>query len=96
MNKSQLIRTVTNKLQIPEKMTRMVLQTALDIIVETTAKREDIRLSGFGTFSRKHRRQRVGRNPLTRTAIIIPERDIPCFIPGSRLLDAVKGSLTTK
>lgn len=96
MNKSQLIRTVTDKLQIPERMTKMVLQTALDTIVEAAAEHEDVRLSGFGTFTRKHRRQRVGRDPLTRTAITIPERDVPCFVPSSRLLDAVKGSSVAK
>lgn len=96
MNKSQLIRTVTNKLQISERITKMVLQTALDTIIEAAAEQEDVRLSGFGTFSRKHRRQRVGRNPLTRTAIVIPERDVPCFTPSSRLLDAVKGSSATE
>ena len=96
MNKRQLIRTVSDKIQIPEKVTGMVLQAALDTIIESTAKQEDVRLSGFGTFRRKHRKQRVGRNQLTRAAVIIPEKDIPCFTPGVRLLDAVKRSSPAK
>ena len=40
---------------------------------------------GFGTFSRKHREQRKGRNPQTGAEITIEARDVLAFKPSSKV-----------
>ena len=44
-----------------------------------------IEIRGFGSFSVRFRRARVGRNPRTGTPVSLPARYAPNFKPGKRL-----------
>jgi DNA-binding protein HU-beta len=53
-------------------------------------KREEVFLSGFGTFSIVKRKARKGRNPKTGEAIRIPARVLPKFKPARAFKEGVK------
>lgn len=62
----------------------------MDTIRETVSKGSRVSLSGFGTFERKHRNQRVARNPRKPDVpIVVPSRDLPSFNPGKDFREAV-------
>jgi DNA-binding protein HU-beta len=50
-----------------------------------------VALSKFGTFARKQRKARDGRNPLTGAALKIPAANYPSFSASSTFKDLVKG-----
>jgi len=50
----------------------------------------DVKLVGFGTFKVNHRAERTGRNPQTGKEIKIAAANVPAFVSGKALKDAVK------
>ena len=89
MTKADLIFAASGATDIPPDAVRPVLNAALDIIMEAVGAGDTVTISGFGTFSKKHRKERFGRNPGTGEAIVIHACDVPVFRPGKQLKEAV-------
>ena len=90
MNKSDLIGLVAGKVEMPRKDVEEVVNTTIDSIVDTVAGGEKVQLVGFGTFERRYRAERKGRNPQTREEITIPALNVPVFKAGKSFKDKVK------
>ena len=82
MNKAQLIDRLALRTNSTKCHSEVLLDAALEIIQKVVAKGEDVKLVGFGTFSRQHRKGRTGRNPKTGAPVIIPGSKVPRFKPG--------------
>lgn len=93
MNRKELITVLSEKEQISKKDAEARLESVLEVIKDALVDLEDVRLSGFGTFSVKNRAERTGRNPQTKEEIIIPAKKAPAFKPGKELKELVNGGL---
>lgn len=92
MNKAALIEAIASKNRLTKKQVEEILESMLDIITDTLKKKEEVVLTGFGTFSAKIRHARKGVNPQKpNEKIDIPEVVIPKFKSGKALKDALKG-----
>lgn len=89
MTKTDLIQSVSGAVDMPQKAVEKALNAMLDTISEAMENGDAVTIPGFGTFSRKHRSARRGRNPQTGEEMDIPACDVPAFKPGKRLRDAV-------
>jgi DNA-binding protein HU-beta len=67
-----------------------IYDTLFSTIAETVEKGEDFKVVGFGTFKRKLRQARQGRNPKTGEKVDIPARYSIIFTPGEALQDKLK------
>jgi nucleoid DNA-binding protein len=89
MNKAELISAVADA----TKMTKADIGTVLDSIlknIEASLKaKQDVSLVGFGTWNRKSRAARTGRNPQTGAAIKIAAKNTVTFSAGKALKDSV-------
>jgi len=56
-----------------------LVETVLNHISNTLIKGEQVKISAFGTFSTRDKKQRVGRNPKTGTEIPITSRRVISF-----------------
>lgn len=65
------------------------LDILLEIITETVSNGEEVRLSGFGTFSRVDKESRNGVNPSTQEKITIPAKKVVKFKVAKALADKV-------
>lgn len=63
----------------------------IDIIKESLAKGDNVRLNGFGTFDIVQRKEREGVNPKTKETIIIPASKAVKFKVSKALKDTVNG-----
>ncbi len=91
MNKAELIEKIANKAGLTKKQTEDCLEAFEAVTIESLKKDEDVTLTGFGTFSAKHRHARMGVNPQKPTEKIqIPAVIIPKFKSGKALKDALK------
>ena len=54
-----------------------------------------VEIRGFGAFSLKHRRAKIGRNPKTGVAVSIPQKHTVYFKPGADLKKRVDDASTT-
>lgn len=90
MNKAELIEKISTETSMTKAQTERMLDATLDIIRKSVKKGDDVKLVGFGTFSRAKRKARTGRNPQTGKAIKIPATSYPKFRPGAEFKSMVK------
>jgi DNA-binding protein HU-beta len=91
MNKGELVAKIAEEADISQKQAEHVISEFLEEIKKQVAKGEKVTLTGFGTFSKRHRKGRVGRNPRTGEEIKIAASSVPAFSAGKQFKDTVKG-----
>ncbi len=91
MNQKQLAEKLAKK--FGEKKVRMeaMIETLIETISEALQKGDKVRLVGFGNFTVRNRKGRVGRNPRTGEKMDISSTKCPAFVPGFNLKKIVKG-----
>ena len=89
MNKAELVLRLSNKTNLSKVQTELFLDAAIEIIQRAVSKGEEVKLVGFGTFSRQNRKSRTGRNPKTGQSLEIPGGRVPRFKPGKDFKDLV-------
>ncbi|MDR0695299.1 MAG: HU family DNA-binding protein [Holosporales bacterium] len=89
MNRVELISSIANIAGLKKAEAEKALNAFTQTVAAELARKEEVRLVGFGTFSIMHRNATEGRNMRTGEAMKIPARDIPKFKPGKQLKDAV-------
>jgi DNA-binding protein HU-beta len=90
MTKQDLVDVIATKAQTTKKIAKTCLDAFIETVTETIKKGDDIQLTGVGTFKRKQKAARAGRNPKTGEPIQIPEKLVPAFSPGKEFKDAVQ------
>jgi DNA-binding protein HU-beta len=89
MNKTELIAAISTNSRKTKKDAELFLNTFMEVVEETLAKKDKITLIGFGSFEVKDRKARVGRNPQTKEEIKIPAKKVPVFKAGKTLKEIV-------
>lgn len=90
MNKAELVEKVAKKTSTTKLQSEQVIDAALEVITRAVAKGDEVKLVGFGTFSRTVRKSRPGRNPNTGTKLVIPAAKVPKFKAGKDFRDLCK------
>jgi DNA-binding protein HU-beta len=96
MNKRGLVSEVAKRTDMAKASVARVVDAAIASIKDTVAKGQRVSLSGFGTFERRKRAPRLGRNPHTGEAVKIPATTAPMFRPGNEFREAVVGRAARK
>lgn len=90
MNKAELIEKIAADTQVTKAQIERILDCTLETIRKSVKKGDEVKLVGFGTFTKAKRQARVGRNPQTGKAIKIPAAWYPKFRPGAEFKALVK------
>jgi len=90
MNKAELIEKIAKQTDSTKAQTERMLDATIDIVRKTVKKGDEVKLVGFGTFTKQKRKARKGRNPQTGKEIKIPAAWYPKFRPGSEFKSMVK------
>ncbi len=89
MTKLELIREISSKADITQKMTGRVIDAMLEAIQEAAGRGDNVRILGFGAFLVRQRAERQGKNIRTGETITIPAKKVVVFKPGKNLQEAV-------
>ncbi|MER0132453.1 DNA-binding protein HU-alpha [Klebsiella pneumoniae subsp. pneumoniae] len=89
MNKTQLIDVIADKADLSKAQAKAA-RIYPAAITESLKEGDAVQLVGFGTFKVNHRAERTGRNPQTGKEIKIAAANVPAFVSGKALKDAVK------
>jgi DNA-binding protein HU-beta len=89
MNKGELVDAIAEKANVTKKEADAVLSAALDTIVESVTKGDKVTLVGFGSFEKRERKEREGRNPKTGETMTIAATTVPAFSAGKAFKDTV-------
>jgi len=90
LTKKDLIEIVAKKANLTNKASRDAVQTFINTVRDSLKRGEKVVITGFGTFSVRSRKQRVGRNPKTGDKITLAARKAPGFTAGKTLKKAVR------
>jgi DNA-binding protein HU-beta len=83
MNKGGLVAEVAKRTGSSKAEVARVVDATIDTIRDSVVQGERVTLADFGTFERRHRNQRIARNPRKPDVpIVVPARDLPAFTPG--------------
>ena len=91
MTKADVIDTVAVEAELSRRQASAIVELILNEIKEALQKGDRVALNPFGSFVVRARQAREGRNPKTGAKIVIAARNVPAFVAGKSLKDAVGG-----
>jgi DNA-binding protein HU-beta len=96
MNRAELVSEIAELTGHPKTEVSTTLKALFHSVTSALSKGDKVTLVGFGTFERRTRQARTGRNPRTLAPLRIPASRVPAFRPGQELQDVVNGSSRQK
>ena len=96
LTKADLAGKLYKDLGLNKREARELVDIFFEEIRASLESGEPVRLSGFGNFELRDKRQRPGRNPRTGEEIPIKARRVVTFRPGQKLKARVEGYAGTE
>ena len=79
LTRADLVEAVVEKVGLPRHEAAELVEMVLQEISATLARGEAVKLSSFGSFGIREKRQRIGRNPKTGQEVPITPRRVLVF-----------------
>ena len=89
LTKTQLVRYLAEKTELPNKTSALFLEQLADVAVKETKKNGVFVVPGLGRLVKAHRKARVGRNPQTGEPIQIKAKTVVKFRVAKAAKDAI-------
>lgn len=93
LTRSDLSDAITSEFRVTKFNASEIVEDVLDEIASSLIAGEEVKLSGFGTFYVREKKQRIGRNPKTLEKAVISERKSLTFRPSSMFKAMVNGKM---
>ena len=81
MTKAEIVEQIYERVGFSKKEAAELVEKVFEIIKETLAEGEKVKISGFGNFVVRHKNARKGRNPQTGQEILLEARKVLTFKP---------------
>lgn len=91
VTKADIVERVYQKIGFSKKESSELVELVFDSLKATLEKGEKVKISGFGNFLVREKRERVGRNPQTGDQIKISARRVLTFRPSQVLKALLNG-----
>src|SRR5271170_3775782 len=91
MNRAELVEQVAKATGQPKSEVTKCLTGLIHTVTSALSRGDKVTLVGFGTFERRMRKARTGRNPRTLAPLKIAAAKVPAFRAGKELKDIVNG-----
>jgi DNA-binding protein HU-beta len=89
MNKPELYNRVTELSGLSKKDATSAVDAVFDVIAESLAEGQPVKLAGFGNFETRQRSARKGRNPQSGAEVQIPAHRVAAWKPSKSLKASV-------
>jgi integration host factor subunit alpha len=96
LTKADLAEKLYEELGLNKREAKELVELFFEEIRRSLENNEQVKLSGFGNFDLRDKRQRPGRNPKTGEEIPITARRVVTFRPGQKLKARVEAYAGTK
>ena len=85
LTKKEIVNSIYMQLGYSKKIWENLLEDFLSIILEELIKNKKVKIAKFGTFTIRHKKTRLGRNPKTLEKTLISDRNVILFKPSREL-----------
>ena len=89
LTKKDLINQIYMQIGFSKQISENLIEDFLSLFIENLIKEKKIKLSKFGTFTIREKKERIGRNPKTRENKIIKARKVVLFKPSKEFKEFV-------
>ncbi|HEY6530374.1 MAG TPA: integration host factor subunit alpha [Cellvibrionaceae bacterium] len=96
LTKADLAERLYEELGFNKREAKDLVDAFFDTVRAALEGNESVKLSGFGNFDLRDKRQRPGRNPKTGEEIPITARRVVTFKPGQKLRERVEAYAGTE
>jgi len=79
MTKANIVEEVYKKVGFSKSQAAEIVETVFETMKQTLERGEKLKVSGFGNFTPRDKKTRIGRNPKTGEAIEISARRVVTF-----------------
>ncbi len=83
LTKKDVVNSIYMQIGYSKNILDVILDDIINLIIDNLKKKRKVKISNFGTFEIRYKKQRVGRNPKTRESKLISERNVVLFKPSS-------------
>jgi integration host factor subunit alpha len=87
LTKIEIVNMLNEHIGIPKVECTRIVESFFDIIKSELDKGNPVMVSGFGKWTVKAKKARIGRNPKTRENVTIKARKVVTFRPSDALRD---------
>ena len=88
--RNDIIEAISDNVGLSLSDSSEIIEEIFKFILDELEKGEDVKISSFGTFSVRHKRSRIGRNPKTGVEAPITERNVVTFTSSNVLKSSFK------
>ena len=81
LTKKDVINSIYMQIGYSKNILDVILDDILKLIINNLKEKKKVKISNFGTFEIRYKKQREGRNPKTKEAKLISERHVVLFKP---------------
>ncbi len=85
LTKKEIVNSIYMQIGFSKKISENLLEDVFQIILNNLISRNKVKISKFGTFILRKKKERIGRNPKTKESKIISERNVILFKPSKEL-----------
>ena len=85
MNKSELVKMLSEKHDIPSEESIAIVNLFFDSVRDALLEGDRVEIRGFGSFKVKGYEGYTGRNPKTGSTVMVPPKRLPVFRAGKEL-----------
>ena len=77
--RNDIIEAISENVGLSLSDSSLIIEEIFEFILNELEKGYDVKISSFGTFSVRHKKTRIGRNPKTGVEVPISERNVVTF-----------------
>ena len=88
--RNDIIEAISDNVGLSLSDSSMIIEEIFEIIVSELEHGKDVKISSFGTFSVRHKKKRIGRNPKTGLEAPINARNVVTFSSSNILKSSFK------
>ena len=88
--RNDIIEAISDSVGLSLSDSSIIIEEIFEFIIDELAKGDDVKISSFGTFSVRHKKSRIGRNPKTGVEAPITERNVVTFTSSNVLKSSFK------
>ena len=92
LTKKEIINSIYMQIGFSKKITSSILEDIFQILLNNIKIEKKVKISKFGTFTLRRKKQRLGRNPKTKETKVISERNVILFKPSKELKNYINNN----
>ena len=77
--RNDIIEAISENVGLSLSDSSLIVEEIFEFILNELEKGDDVKISSFGTFSVRHKKSRIGRNPKTGVEVPITARNVVSF-----------------